>query len=399
MPKPPSRRLKPYWTTADNRLVRLYHGNVEQIAGSLPRGSVHTIVTSPPYHGLRDYNTDKTLEVGAEPTAEEYIARMVSVFRALRRVLRDDGTVWLNLGDSYGPNGQLKGVPWRVALALQNNGWVLRQDIIWAKPNCMPESVRNRCTKSHEYLFLLAKRSGYYYDNEAIREDGTGRPWNPKNDFGADSNRSNKSKHLSARQLDLQRTQFAHNTHHDDMDKTGRSKRSVWWVAPATYPGAHYATFPARLIEPCILAGTSERGCCPRCGKPWKRIVERGEYSKSNRQAKRKGGEDNPSLQGAELNCVGGGYWPVKTVGWQPGCKCKRRKPVPCVVLDPFVGSGTTCCVALANGRRSVGIDLSADYLATDAVPRITGELLARPRLAHQAGHKRAPVKIGKSIA
>lgn len=198
-----SKPLKPYWTTTDGELVKLYHGDVISVLQKLPPKSVQCVVTSPPYWGLRDYGVKG--QIGSESTPEEFVAVMVAVFREVYRVLRDDGVLWLNLGDTYsgssmstrhGPNspiqnnrrsvdimftsstarnsglvpGNLVGVPWRVALALQADGWILRQEIIWAKPSTMPESVRNRCTKSHEHVFLLVKQSGYYCDMEAIKE-------------------------------------------------------------------------------------------------------------------------------------------------------------------------------------------------------------------------------------
>ena len=183
---------------------------------SLEEKSVNTCVTSPPYWGLRDYGTDDQL--GLEKTPEKFVENLVNVFREVRRVLRDDGTVWLNLGDSYLANKQLSGIPWRVAFALQADGWYLRQDIIWSKPNPMPESVTDRCTKAHEYIFLLSKSPKYYYDNEAIKEES---------------------------QLDASET---------------KNKRSVWSVSPVAYKEAHFATYPPELIKPCILAGCPEGG-------------------------------------------------------------------------------------------------------------------------------------------
>lgn len=187
----PKTNLQPYWTTNDGQLVKLYHGDVLHVLRQLPSQSVHCVVTSPPYWGLRDYGVDHQLGSEKSPDclgwargvncAEKdwengcHVCRMVLVFREVRRLLRDDGTFWLNYGDTYnapGLQGNLVGVPWRVALALQADGWVLRQDIIWHKPSPMPESVKNRCTKSHEYVFLLTKKcSRYYYNAEAIKEN------------------------------------------------------------------------------------------------------------------------------------------------------------------------------------------------------------------------------------
>jgi len=342
----------------------------------LPGNLVQTVITSPPYWGLRDYGLDKSVEVGSEQTPEEYITRMVSLFRQIYRVLRKDGTVWLNMGDSYAsshgdtrstfherypnasPNkgpiisqqfrhgkgtyvglkpGNLVGMPWRLALALQADGWILRQDVIWHKPAPMPESVTNRCTKAHEYLFLLTKvGSGYYYDAEAIKEEG--------------SNISPGNKHHAAPGSYL-----------------AKNRRSVWRIPFQGYSGSHFAVFPEKLVAPCILAGTSEYGACVRCGAPWKRIIEKTKLTRDRPRdyVKRQPGEEN-----ACANSVAG--VDAITVGWAPMCECEVNEVRPCVVLDPFVGSGTTCAVSVKLGRRSWGIDLSETYLRDHAVPRIT---------------------------
>ena len=276
----------------------------------MPAGSVQTCVTSPPYWGLRDYGDEGQL--GLESTPEQYVANLVEVFREVRRVLRNDGTVWLNLGDSYagsphwtGNTGRnrptitdaamggtpperrvlagdglkpkdLVGIPWRVAFALQADGWYLRSDIIWSKPNPMPESVTDRPTKAHEYLFLLAKRPRYYYDSDAIREDAL---W-PDGPNAPDAIASPHGQGFTAGRSN------------GIPPSAGRNKRSVWTVATQPFPGAHFAVFPPKLIEPCILAG---------------------------------------SLPGA-------------------------------LILDPFCGSGTTGLVALRHDRSFIGIELSPEY-------------------------------------
>ena len=262
----------------------LYLGDCLEILRAMPDASVHTCVTSPPYFGLRDYGVDG--QIGLEPTPDEYVARMVEVFREVRRVLRDDGTLWLNLGDSYAhptkgtdggwaadPNNyahkaqafgarkfsmgdakpkDLMGIPWRVAFALQADGWYLRQDIIWHKPNPMPESVRDRCTKAHEYIFLLSKRPRYYFDSEAIKEPAVSeKPAGNK-----------RHKYADAYAADVL---GKHRTKAGLLALTGvewekRNKRSVWTVATKPFKGAHFATFPPDLIEPCILAGCPEGG-------------------------------------------------------------------------------------------------------------------------------------------
>ena len=225
---------------------------IESMAGLDPE-SVHCCITSPPYWGLRDYRVDG--QIGLEETPDEYVSKMVDVFRAVRRVLRDNGTLWLNLGDSYagtGTNGlktkDLVGIPWRVAFALQADGWYLRQDIIWHKPNPMPESVKDRCTKAHEYVFLLSKSAKYYYDHEAIKETAVG---------GRPGNKTHKGKTAYEQGDEKMRTKAG-------LTKIGavtkRNKRSVWTVSPRPFVDAHFAVFPPALIEPCILAGCPEGG-------------------------------------------------------------------------------------------------------------------------------------------
>lgn len=265
-------RAAPYY--ADGQVV-LFHGDALHVAQKLATASVRTIVTSPPYFGLRDYGHPD--QIGAEILVEDYIARLVDLFRELRRVLTDDGTLWINLGDSFAPDGgkQLLGIPWRVAFALQADGWLLRSDIVWAKPNPMPEPVTDRPTRSHEFLFLLAKRRRYHYDADAIREPDSGRA--SGNGFVRDHRIS-----IGGRGREQEWTPGA-----------GRNRRDVWTVSAAPFPEAHFAVYPPELVRPCILAGS------------------------------------------------------------EPGD----------TVLDPFSGSGTTGQVALYEGRRYIGIDLSADYL------------------------------------
>lgn len=250
-------------------------GDCRTRLAELPDQSVQMCVTSPPYFGLRDYGHDG--QIGLEQTPDAFVAELVSVFRAVKRVLRDDGTLWLNLGDSYsgsgkGPAGNLGathdernmehkhsaivpdglkpkdliGIPWRVAFALQADGWYLRQDIIWHKPNPMPESVKDRCTKAHEYIFLLSKSERYHYDADAIRE--------PHAEVSIERVRRpfHLSEHVEGRAVnqpeDGDMSRFLH--------PNGRNKRSVWTVPTSPYKGAHFATFPPDLIEPCIKAGS-----------------------------------------------------------------------------------------------------------------------------------------------
>lgn len=286
-------------------------GDCIQKMRSLAEASVHCCITSPPYFGLRDYG--HAGQIGLEATPEAYVEKLVDVFREVRRVLRDDGTLWLNIGDSYnnfrsqmGPGQQihgrekmngkpaeksrrrgwrslkekdLVGIPWRVAFALQSDGWYLRQDIIWHKPNPMPESVTDRCTKAHEYVFLLSKSARYHFDAAAIKE-----PANPKNYRGNPTLRAVPPGQTAQGTLEAQRGRVRCDT---------RNKRDVWSINARGFKGAHFAVFPEKLVEPCILAG------CP----------------------------------------VGG------------------------TVLDPFGGSGTVGVVAKQHGRNAILCELNPDYV------------------------------------
>ena len=231
--------------------VNILHGDCLDQLKTLDDQSIHTCITSPPYWGLRDYGNDDQL--GLESSPDEYINNMVVVFREVKRVLRDDGTLWLNLGDTYGrgvktnlPKKNLLGMPWRVALALQADGWILRQDIIWHKPNPMPESVRDRCTKAHEYIFLMTKQQKYYFDNDAIKEDAK----YPNGPIAPEK---------------IKKGVGMHGMHtREGLSKLGardkRNKRSVWKVTTKPFKEAHFATFPMDLIEPCVLAGSPVDG-------------------------------------------------------------------------------------------------------------------------------------------
>lgn len=420
--------------------------NADSLQIPLVDQSVHCVVTSIPYWGLRDYGVDG--QPGLEPTPEKYVANMVAVFREVWRVLRDDGTLWLNIGDSYmslpswgRDNGtsslegrkhsevphalkdqlgrfkrgrqpgikpkDLVGIPWRVAFALQADGWYLRSDIIWHKPNPMPESVTDRQTKAHEYVFLLTKQPRYFFDQDAVREpvqqvtldrlnqsnfdNQTGGAKDPQNGGKGSVNRSER------RTLENLKERYAKEGVWNDRQSgyelwkekgVGRNIRTVWTIPTQPTPFAHFATYPERLVEPCIKAGTSERGCCPKCGKPWVRVTDRS--GETNRQkADRLGFSDkNPGNQG--INCKGGhgdgSNRITTTTGWQPDCQCDAGDPVPCVVLDPFSGSGTTGVVARRLGRHFVGLDLSREYLHNIARQRLELDRLDNWQNGIQAG-------------
>lgn len=370
--------------------------------------SVQICVTSPPYYGLRDYGESN--QIGLEETPEAYVEKLVQVFREVWRVLKDDGTLWLNLGDSYagsGKGGQSKekrsenwqpsyankgmlyglkpkdliGIPWMASFALRADGWYLRSDIIWHKPNPMPESVKDRPTKAHEYIFLLSKSQRYYYDADAIAEPSVTndlrRPYgspganalDPRGKQGEGKLRSKANSFIRGNDSPMVPGQgyAQHREERDesDYDVNTRNKRSVWTVSTKPYRGAHFAVFPPDLIEPCILAGTSERGQCPACGAPWVRVVE------SRRIRRDELSKDDPRYRpnqyhGAYENINGkgdAGYRESTTVGWEPSCGCDAGDPVPQIVLDPFSGSGTTGQVAIQYRRQYVGLELNMDYI------------------------------------
>ena len=389
--------------------VKILEGNCLDTLKTLEAKSINTVVTSPPYYNLRDYNGEEE-QIGLEETPQEYIQSMVNVFKELKRVLRDDGTVWLNIGDTY-HNKELLMIPHRLAIALADDGWLIRQDIIWSKGNPMPESVRDRCTKSHEYIFLITKNRKYYFDAEAIKEPTI-----------SDSNMKNK--------------------------------RSVWNVNSKAFKGAHFAVYPVELIEPCVLAGCPEVVCAD-CSKPYKRgkiidrkltqeevdqirnnlvvnnkekkpyaIIEKEfrnqvieyrdlpphdifkEYLKDNRNLTIKEIEDHFETQAPHHWFETGGSYPsvedylqlkellnlddtydeaMTTVFYKSGlkgdhqyipteftkqCRCITDDTRSGVVLDPFGGSGTTSIAAYQNNRDSILCELSSEYIEV-AVERL----------------------------
>lgn len=450
--------------------IQVLHGDCREVLRTLGSESVQCVVTSPPYFGLRDYQTavwrngDDACDhkpdvkprterprqgltggldymqaqepayrdvcgncgatridnqIGLERTPAEYVETLVEVFREVRRVLRKDGTLWLNLGDSYAGswgnysghnrgNGKqrqittgsqihqqayegledwrpptasvpglkpkdLIGIPWRVAFALQADGWWLRSDIIWAKPNCMPESVTDRPTRSHEYIFLLTKSERYFYDADAVREEGQG-TWNDGGYRSGHGRYLNGNSFYNSGEVVNDRPAAAKE------QVPGRNRRSVWTVPTQPVKESHFATFPERLIEPCILAGTSPRAC-EHCGAAWERVTtSMPSIAPDGRCAcgkKHSSGKIDVAQQRHEIRdqryCS-----ETTTTGWQPTCTCDNNTGSgKCVVLDPFFGSGTTGRVASRFGRDCIGIDLNAAYLEDIAEKRLNGVQMA----------------------
>lgn len=375
--------------------VTILHGDCRTVLPTLPAGSFQACVTSPPYFGLRSYlpdgHPDKAKEIGLEQTPDEYVAAMVEVFREVRRVLRDDGCLMLNIGDSYagswgaqgkrvtpeqqgwrnsienhpkmrrtGSRGrfgdakpkELIGIPWMLAFAIRADGWYWRSNIIWHKTNPMPESVRDRPTTAHEYVLMFTKKPDYFWDADASAEDGVV----PAGTKGA------KGSAERAAQPGVNSRPPEYKVY----DGT-RNARSVWTIATQPYSGAHFATMAPRLAERCIMAGTSERGACACCGTPWGRIVSKTRTFESNaeRAGNRSKGKNGAGLQGGgETADIRRG--PVvrnTTTGWAPICDCPVVYPLlPCAVLDPFGGAGTTGLVADRLGRDATLIELNPGY-------------------------------------
>jgi len=388
-------------------LNKIFQGDALEVLKTFESESVHCIITSPPYFGLRDYGVAGQL--GLEKTPEKYVENLVKVFHEAKRVLKKDGTFWLNMGDSYGGSGmglsskgfskgpkaidtrpmemrpatvnksvsmhkQLLGMPWRLAFALQADGWILRSDIIWNKPNPMPESVTDRCTKSHEYIFMLTKSERYYYDAEAIKEPTA--PWNSSEGF---------KEAAYERRDNPQSGGFSH----EDVEKSGRNKRDVWTVATQPCTEAHFATFPPKLITPMLLAGCPEF-VCNKCGKPKIRIIEhKNAVLELSTTAKLK------REQGLATQTGGKQISPAssKTIGYTD-CDCEAGFSGG-IVLDPFMGAGTTGLVAKSLNRNYVGIELNPEYIKM-AEARIAAP--AKPEKKKRLSYKKAIAIIQESL-
>jgi len=452
-------------------VITVINADVLKALKSLPDGCVQTVITSPPYYLLRNYHVEGQL--GLEKTPAEYIQNLVIVFRELKRVLRDDGTCWCNMGDSYagsgrGPTGKtgiqnaekrqgftnnedpagkrrnhtdapagfkakdLMGMPWALAFALRDDGWYLRTDIVWEKPNPMPESVKDRPTRSHEFIFLLTKSQKYFYDAEAIREPvsgGTHARGNYKGDLpktaapgkGIKQNSSfvkatwgqppkpNKQDTLGKATYTGFNKRWKERKNYDNLcsgicgtarthsgNSMGnfaptRNKRDVWKIATQSRPEAHFASFPDELARICIKAGTSEYGCCPACGAPYARVLKKVASTmnirvrdnvkgiidqKSGLGSRYKASEEEIAEYSYEKNakCEGEAAGFTETIGWRPTCSCQAGDPVPCVTLDPFMGRGTVALVSRSLGRSSIGIELNPEYVEISRLNLMKGQ-------------------------
>ncbi len=430
-------------------------GNARQSLQSIPSDSVQCCVTSPPYFGQRDYSTAHQVwggdlfcdhewgdeikidtrglqtdasgiqkypgtlvgpqwpdlrgkargnfcrcgawqgEFGTEPTPQLYTEHLVEIFREVRRVLRPDGCVFLNLGDSYAtdnggkhksgiqgtnkgslsdvprnnysasgiPRKNLIGIPWMAAFALRNDGWILRSEICWHKKNSMPESVTDRPSRAHEHIFMLTKSAKYYYDLVAVAEPATCRTPGNQNHKGKAAYEGGDEKHRTKAGLS------------DVPAGETRNLRSVWSLSSEPYKGAHFAVFPSEIPRRAIKSATSEGGCCSSCGTPYQRLIKKtrvptrpGNDSKVNRASDKEASPYN----GHNGDVVGNRdprrhVTRTETIGWKSGCKCvdetgNPHPPVPCVVLDIFSGSGTSGMVANELGRRYIGLELNPEY-------------------------------------
>jgi DNA modification methylase len=350
--------------------LTIFQGDCRSVLRHLPPNSVHLVVTSPPYWNQRDYGTEPqewadgwTGELGREPSPIQFVQHLVGIFDDVRRVLRDDGVTFLNIADSWvsRPVDGIKRkdmalVPQRLLIALQDAGWYVRSDIIWQKGGGLPESRHDRPSKSYEHIFMLTKCDMYYFDQEAVREPVRESSLK-RMEYGL---RQRHPEGIGVSMLPINTPRLGERFVNPD----GRYIRDIWPINIETSKTEHYAPFPSKIPERAILAATSEKGCCAYCGTPYRRVIEKAATGRiRNREHGGLGTEMRREPQG--LRPVGGTFQEGverRTVGWQATCG-HDEGVVPCTVLDPFVGSGTTLLVAQRLGRRSIGIDLNPEYV------------------------------------
>ena len=359
-----------------DKKFQLINGDAEEVLSKFPDNFFQCCTTSPPYYKLRNYFEEDQL--GQEETPEEYVEKLVFIMRKVKRVLRKDGVCWLNIGDSYNSSSgfirnkgkwkrkgrekgsadkkvikhpdiktkDLIGIPWSVAFALRKDGWYLRQDVIWSKKNTLPDGAKDRPCRAHEYIFQLTKSSKYFYDYFAIMEASVSKR-RSGGGFGAK----------------VQEGTFRMDQDRTFTDYGVRQKRSVWSYPVSRSGRDHYATYTIELINDCVASSVSEKGCCPKCRAPWKRKLKKIKVIREN------------SIRDVVKNDIFDGSIPkvnlqkeeyidkLISTGWEPTCKCEIKETIPCLVLDPFNGSGTTGVVAHLKSANYVGIDLNKKYI------------------------------------
>ena len=376
---------------------QIHTGDATETLSELPDSSVHMMMTSPPYFGLRDYGVDG--QIGLEDSLDEYIAELVDVFREVRRVLRPDGSAWLNLGDSYAGDKSKMLVPHRVAIALQDDGWIVRNDVTWVKPNAVPSSVKDRLNTTTEQVFHLTPEPDYWYDLDAIREPHS------------ENSIERRERHDTTRGGEDTYGQPEHTGFEgDDLHAAGKNPGDVFEVTTKPFPEAHFAVYPPELVETPLKATCPPR-VCAACGAPYERnteevpIWEQGPETVTRAQTRRAleladehglteshfeaartvgignldASEGNPyervddetaDLARETADALGSYYREALLTETRPGddwratCDCDTDATEPGIALDPFAGAGTTCLVAKEHGRRFVGIDLNAEYVA-----------------------------------
>ena len=351
--------------------IRILKGDSRDRLKELPDESIHCVITSPPYWGQRNYGGEDAM-IGLEPTFDLHLENLSVVFKEVYRVLRNDGTLWLNYGDGYWKKSKnddfkpkdLMLMPSRVAMTLQADGWYLRSKVIWKKPNPLPESIKDRPTTSYEEILLMSKEQRYFYDAEAVKtkserpraykdhEDLRCRPhaWANSPDYHGDMPGVEKS-------VKDEKNKPAENT---------ANLRNVWEISKHPFPGAHFATFPPLLVETCLKAGTSEHGACSGCGAQWIRRIENPRIPDEirNRSADTKMSYHTRSLGGGQKLQNWRDANPPRTVGWESSCSCDPvPRVIPATVLDPFGGAGTVGMVANELGRDALLVEINDEYV------------------------------------